>query len=244
MYPFECSPPVGAFSCLPTSACYTCMSNDTNRLLQYMYGELDEIEAEQMEQALAHRPDLFDVWFAFHEVKHELDAQAPPHPDAAVVDEIVGHARRAAALDAAPTRNADDRARGDGVPQHDARTRCTVTIPADRRAERTACDPSSAHGATSTRATAASQMRTGAAVPWALMLVLAVVLLLRGGPGASGPDGSASPHTPVADLPAWDAPNERVALHRQAAVLQARMPALSMSASSTSLSSVSHSVTR
>ena len=244
MYP-ESGTQVGAFSCLPTSVCYTCMSNDTNRLLQYMYGELDEIEAEQMEQALAHRPDLFDEWFAFHEAKHQLDAQAPARPDATVVDEIVGHARQAAASDAASAHESDICIQGDGVPQHDAGAVCMVTVPSARWAERLASENpaknpipgSRARNPATASATAPSPARNGAAVPWGLTLVLAVVLLLSGAPGASGPDGSTAIGS--ADLPAWDTPSERAALHRQATVLKTRM-----STPSTSLSSVSHSVTR
>jgi len=220
-------------------ACYICMSNDTNRLLQYMYSELDELEAEQMEQALARRPDLFDQWFAFHEVKHELDARAPARPNATVVDDIVGRARQAAASDAASAHSADTCARGDGVPQHGAKAGCTVAIPAARRAKRAAGEPSPTHGAASARTTAPSQMHAGATVPWALTLVLAVVLLLSGEPGTSGPGEHAPIDTPVADLPAWDAPNERADLHRQAVGLQARM-----ASSVAPRSSVSHSVTR
>lgn len=230
---------VGAFSCFPTSACYTCMSNDTNRLLEYMYGELDEIEAERMEQALAHRPDLFDEWFAFHEAKHQLDAQPPASPDATVVDQIVGHARQAAASDAASAYEADAGTRGDGVPQRDAGGGGPVTVPTARRAAAHPASNRSAHEPTARSVATASQMRTEAAVPWALTLVLAAVLLLSGAPDAWGPGEPTPINTPVADLPAWDASNERAGLHRQATVLQARM-----STPAGPLSSVSHSVTR
>ncbi|PEN07752.1 hypothetical protein CRI93_07140 [Longimonas halophila] len=220
------------------------MSNDTNRLLQYMYGELDEVEAEQMEEALTHRPDLFDEWFAFHEVKRQLDAKAPARPDAAVVDQIVGDAGQAAASSTAPAHEADAFTRGDGVPQHDAGAGCTVTVPPARRAERPASTRSASEGPAKnpaptppTSATASPSVRNGAAVPWALTLVLAAVLLLNGAPWASGPEGSAA--IGAADLPAWDTPTERAALHRQASVLQTRM-----SDPSAPLSSVSHSVTR
>lgn len=201
------------------------MSNDTNRLLRYMYGELDD--ADDLERALVERPALFEQWFAFHEVKQQLDAQPPARPDASVVDGLVEQARMAA-----DDRDTDNVARptaqpdpsrpfvhGDGVP-HEADTWCTITVPSDaRRAERTAkTAPRSSHEATS-RAGAAAQ-----AAPWALALALAVILVMSGSPYTPASPEAESPMaaTASAELPAWDAPDRRTDLHRQAAALSER----------------------
>ena len=215
------------------------MSNDTHRLLRYMYGELDAAESEQMEHALVHRPDLFERWFAFHEVKQQLDAQQPTRPDASVVDQIVDQARTAAQSrsSAEPSSNERLPIRGDGVPQRET-VWCSVTrLPAH---DAPSCGPESLRR---DRGPATPKQETqtealGASLPdrrvaWAAALVLGMVFLLSGTPE---PETSSKPFThEVAvstELPAWDAPGQRVALHRQAATLQARMPASAQSTAS------------
>lgn len=207
------------------------MSNDTHRLLRYMYDELAPDEASELEHELRHRPDLFDQWFAFHEAKQPLDAQPTPRPDAAVVDAIVAQAADAARpAEAQPidTRPVDTRPvdtqpasapeRGDGVPQRIA-----------------AGGPVPTSGAARQQASRMPRQQAVQAAPWGLALALAMVLLLSGVPGGGGTGHAAHASS---DLPAWDAAGERVALHRQAAAIESRMPPPDLSASP-ALSSVS-----
>ena len=200
------------------------MSNDTNRLLRYMYGELDH--ADDLERALVERPVLFEQWFAFHEVKQQLDAQPPARPDASVVDGLVEQARTAAedrdsdnvARPAAQPDSPRPLAHGDGVPQ-EADTWCTITVPSGaRRTKRTAAARSSRE-ATRRVGTAAQ------AAPWGLALVLAIMLVMSGvlhTPGSSDSESPSMAAAASAELPAWDAPDRRADLYRQAAALSER----------------------
>lgn len=191
------------------------MSNDTHRLLRYMYDELGPHEASKLEHDLRHRPDLFDQWFAFHEAKQPLDAQPPARPDTAVVDTIVAKAAEAAR--SAEAQPASTPERGDGVPQ---RVAASGPVPTSGPAQQSSRTP---------------RQQAVQAAPWGLALALAMVLLLSGVPSGGGTDGSARA---AADLPAWDAAGERTALHRQAAAIESRTPPPDLPAPS-ALSSVS-----
>lgn len=213
------------------------MSNDTNRLLRYMYGELED--AEDLEHALVQRPALFEQWFAFHEVKAQLDAQPPARPDASVVNGLVDRAREAAQTNesanepVAPPDRLHSHLQGDGVPQDGGNAWCTVTVSSEaRRADRKAMkagpnaapSPSASAAAPAPRRSARVH-RAMQAAPWGLALVLAVMLIMSGTPDP--PDGTEADSLPMAttasaEVPAWDAPERRAALHRQAVMLNER----------------------
>ncbi|MFO8233005.1 MAG: hypothetical protein R6U20_10090 [Longimonas sp.] len=235
------------------------MSNDTNRLLRYMYGELDD--AEDIERALAQQPALFEQWFAFHEVKEQLDAQPPARPDASVVDDLVDQAGAAAQaqtdpsndIPEAPLPTAPPSGHGDGVPYKGADTWYTVAAPSARD-ERPAApqsdgktaakkDPPVSHRPR--RAGAATRTAMQAA-PWGVALMVAVLLVMSGAPNTTDPNGTG--YEPMAttassELPAWDAPDRRANLQRQAAALNERTAAATEINSLAEGSSVAFSTT-
>jgi hypothetical protein len=217
------------------------MSNDTNRLLRYMYGELDAAETERIEDALLRRPELFDRWFAFHEIKQRLDAQPPARPDASVVDQIVDQARTAAQSTTPASSDQPERAPicGDGVPQDESVWYSVTVPPGDRHEDAPQARASSTQRASSQQAAASAETnRTSSAArrsarAWGLALVLAVMLVLSGAPEPGGSAESfAHEASASAELPEWDAPIQRAAIYQQAAALSARTPAPALHSSS------------
>lgn len=203
------------------------MNTDIDRLLRYMYGELED-EAD-FERALADCPDLFDTWFELHEVKQKLDAQPPPQPSASVVDRIVDQAAEAHKASPQPDRPApissSPRYEGDTVPCAPSGSWVAVSSPAYH--EQRSTDPSA-----SDRAPRASSRNQGAptehshAVAWGIACMLALVMAVSSLPSSSPspePLPALSSTSSTTTLPDWDAPERRATLHRQAAALSERV---------------------
>ncbi len=88
------------------------------RLIQYLYG--DEERPEDVERLLAADEALRAEYRRLHAVKEQLDARAPSRPDAAVVDEVVNAAAKAALAPSSSQRV--DRPRRDREPAAPQRT--------------------------------------------------------------------------------------------------------------------------
>lgn len=88
------------------------------RLIQYLYGE--EERPEDVERLLAADEALRAEYRRLHAVKEQLDARSPSRPDAAVVDEVVNAAAKAAPAPASSRRA--DRPRRDREPAAPQRT--------------------------------------------------------------------------------------------------------------------------
>lgn len=186
------------------------------QLIQYLYGETSDEEAEAVEQRLAEDESLRREYEELRSVKDDLDDRSAQGPDALVVDQIVAAAGEAA------------RVHGD-TPEADRQPVSRNGVPRTERGARAG-----------TRSLTRRLQRASAVL--AVVLAVGVGWWQWAGPGLAGTETSME--TPTAQeqalsssaaasrlngsaadasaLPDWDEGNDVVRLHRRIELLQAR----------------------